>query len=79
MTEDQAKERWCPFVRFNISDDGMTSPNRSMNIWPNRQPPQDDRRSAACIGSRCMAWRWADEAVLREPPAHGHCGLAGKS
>ena len=42
-----------------------------------------------CAGSRCMAWRWADEAVpeLKDDglnirrvfsTTHGYCGLAGR-
>ena len=42
-----------------------------------------------CRGSRCMAWRWADEAVpeLKDDglnirrvfsTTHGYCGLAGR-
>ena len=44
-----------------------------------------------CQGSRCMAWRWANENVAVENPlhvqprwearvstTHGYCGLAGR-
>ena len=44
-----------------------------------------------CAGSRCMAWRWANENVAVENPlhvqsrwearastTHGYCGLAGR-
>lgn len=38
-----------------------------------------------CRGSRCMAWRWADEdwsdpenVKMLEPHTHGYCGLAGR-
>ena len=44
-----------------------------------------------CRGSRCMAWRWANENVAVENPlhvqprwearvstTHGYCGLAGR-
>ena len=46
---------------------------------------------AGCQGSRCMAWRWANENVAVENPlhvqprwearvstTHGYCGLAGR-
>ena len=38
-----------------------------------------------CRGSRCMAWRWADEdwsnpenVKMLEPHTHGYCGLGGR-
>lgn len=37
-----------------------------------------------CVGSRCMAWRWAVEGNPKENGAwwfsttHGYCGLAGR-
>lgn len=42
-----------------------------------------------CEGSRCMAWRWAEQKNRDEPKwnadgsahstTHGYCGLAGKT
>ena len=83
MTEDEAKTKWCPFVRETELRTGT---------W-NR--PGDRSRSDAerynCCGSACMAWRWAlspDKAAhfnktwktKGEPEAYpvGYCGLAGK-
>lgn len=50
MTEDEAKTRWCPFVRLGDCERGF-----GHNRWDDasRQPPD----SARCIGSACMAWR----------------------
>lgn len=39
-----------------------------------------------CLGSRCMAWRWADNIVKHnkleladgKSTTHGFCGLAGR-
>lgn len=51
MTEEEARAKWCPFVRFHgtPSDDCLS--NRDSGI--------DDGNPgmSRCIGSRCMAWR----------------------
>jgi hypothetical protein len=93
MTEDEAKQRWCPFARVgfpvqgginrSVGQDGKEGPN-----WP------------TCMGSSCMAWRWRvapteareagreaiqikDRVHIMEFPAieavagDGYCGLAG--
>ena len=34
-----------------------------------------------CLGSACMAWRWADRFGMTDgdpETRHGYCGLAGK-
>lgn len=35
-----------------------------------------------CLGSLCMAWRWAEKpaglGARRESPGYGFCGLAGR-
>ena len=46
------------------------------------------RNSGWCVGSRCMAWRWAtgtddypgDDALhpKKHSTTHGYCGLAGR-
>lgn len=57
FTEEEARERWCPFARCERSDTRGGSFNRDRDaIWP--LP-----RGAMCLGSACMAWRseyWHD-------------------
>ncbi len=78
MTEEEAKQKWCPHVRFgeeavNRGEGDMMTPNpRCKSVWNN------------CIASDCMMWK---STVTREDAramnaasnAHaepqGHCGL----
>lgn len=56
MTEDEAKKKWCPFVRAqNFQPDG------SQNPAVNRPEGNFD-----CIGSSCMAWRELHPRETRE-------------
>lgn len=75
MTEDEAKHRWCPFVRRE--GDGGGAFNRGAT--PLNEEHHDGIYSCACIGSACMAWRtqnYIDDN--RMPNVAGYCGLAGK-
>ncbi len=86
MTEEEAKTKWCPFVRFVATDEAA---------YNNRPAGSDE---TLCIGSNCMAWRWSlkrnpdwnpSAAAMSwthpadSPPAfirddtQGGCGLAG--
>lgn len=65
MTEDEAKTKWCPFVRLmtaggrdNSGNPTCPQPQTTFNrIGINADPkPWIDDRSR-CIGSDCMAWR----------------------
>lgn len=52
MTEDDARQRWCPFARiFN----GGTATNRMVTGEP--------APASHCLGHGCMAWRWQPLAV----------------
>lgn len=57
MTEDEAKTKWCPFVRTGLTA-GMAV-NRHVadapGVW---EGVYDETR---CIGSGCMAWRGSGE------------------
>ena len=61
MTEDEAKTKWCPFVRLKFA---ATSDAPSCNR--DEGQTASFKRQTMCIGSACMAWRWlpllADEA-----------------
>lgn len=58
MTEDEARKKWCPFVRL--------ADNENRHTW-NRSVEQFDADGGkmravytACIASECMAWRWKE-------------------
>ena len=80
MVEDEARTKWCPFVRIL---DGQPPGGAATNR---------EGRNTNCIGSNCMAWRWGErleterEAYLRgtdlrrtlQSTTEGYCGLAGQ-
>lgn len=80
MTEDDAKTKWCPMVRFKSAETGSGPAF-------NRGGSPDDWHILNCIGSRCMAWR-AEMVDANDDPkdiearwiesGRGYCGLAGK-
>jgi hypothetical protein len=54
-TEEEAKTKWCPFVRFGWGDVRNSAPGI------NRCGSGDGEMSESkCIGSACMAWRWQE-------------------
>ena len=77
MTEEEAKTKWCPFVRLHGGD-------MSFNRYGAGETPP----MGLCIGSACMAWRWVVDEIgnprvfatqtLGEEVRLGSCGLAGK-
>lgn len=74
MTEDEAKTKWCPFVRLVISDIGEAKTDNRDFDYGDGTP--------SCIASECMAWRWKQEGIEHGEPiyndTYGHCGLASK-
>jgi len=65
MTEEQAKQKWCPMVRAadNTSDNNSANASASVD-GDGRNPPY-----ARCIGSNCMMWRQDTGQNV------GECGL----
>lgn len=67
MTEDEARTKWCPMVRFG-EDDACS--NR-WTVYPNLI-------QCRCIASDCMMWRFGpDKTVVGD--RLGYCGLAGSN
>ena len=71
MTEDEARQKWCPFVREVIC--GQSERLGSYNRFEGTQA------GCNCIASDCMAWRLAEYELKDDghEEAHGFCGLAG--
>ena len=74
MTEEEARKRWCPFVRYATRDDGGDYPERAHVVTGNRFLHKPGPGLTNCIASGCMAWRWTGFPAERL----GYCGLAGK-
>lgn len=71
MTEEEAKQKWCPMVRIPYTmDPGAFVHNRDADGYISAS------LAYKCIASDCMMWRWEDEAIGMKK--HGYCGLAGK-
>lgn len=88
MTEELARNKWCPMTRFNGGlhqstfnrgdRDPLNNPDKSNLCVPN------------CIASDCMMWRTiftegyvgldeeGDEVKILGNYNSGYCGLAGK-
>lgn len=80
MTEDEAKTKWCPFVRYNYT---LHSSNASANRWKQSEPRDEPHAlnpvPCRCIGSACMAWRTSSFGETKQNRTTiGFCGLAGE-
>lgn len=64
MTEEEAKTKWCPFVRITPESEGF-------HPTSNREQPMLKTNDAGvismCIGSHCMAWRWSRRGMVEVP------------
>jgi hypothetical protein len=81
LTETEAQQRWCPLLRAEGGTVRLGATPASNSI-----APTDAHRAvrnpswSTCIGSRCMAWRWAPRRLGNGqlvPAETGYCGLAG--
>lgn len=74
MTEEQARETWCPFVRIALDyGDYATAGNRG---WADKTDHL--YKDCRCLASKCMAWRWSSFKTVDGQMPCGYCGLAGK-
>jgi hypothetical protein len=72
VTEEQARDLWCPFVRST----------RGASVATNRDSDGSIVKRVTCVGSACMMWRQEVPSPERNEAAktqgiRGYCGLAG--
>jgi hypothetical protein len=93
VTEQEAKQKWCPQARAGIGK--FVDPDQSSD-WTQNNVPGINAASIIgrqkpviylhkCIGSECMAWRWCEKQDGYEVPMvgevedrKGYCGAYGK-
>lgn len=75
MTEDQAKEKWCPMAIYKSFGNSEQKPSH-----------HNHRIGSSCVASDCMMWQWKETLTLGPGSSgmvdisdtDGYCGLAGK-
>lgn len=65
LTEEEAKEKWCPQVRLGN------------DIGCNKNP--NHKSGCSCVASECMMWREETEVRVKGGVGriYGWCGLGG--
>jgi len=62
ITEEEARKKWCPFVRYvparKFSFGRIVA---AVNRWIDSNDSQKNPNMCCCIASECMAWEWAME------------------
>ena len=78
MIEDEAKTKWCPFVRMNFASQSKSDVIFYNNRGEAGDGLKDETVNLCCIASECMAWRWTDPKNVAQKDRRGCCGLAGR-
>jgi hypothetical protein len=95
MTEQQATARWCPFARVARIESTTHGASPAVIVGGTNRDAlgksPNPVGSCRCIGSACMAWRWAFNVEdkldtkgrrtgrqLAEKTDEGYCGLSGR-
>lgn len=78
MTEDKARQKWCPMARVG-ADHQSAVDYRPVASYNRVDFDQGDPASSLslCIASDCMMWRETEFSRYTGIPG-GYCGLAGK-
>jgi hypothetical protein len=66
VTEEEAKTKWCPHVRYMGSDLQECGANRWKQSLPVEEPDALNPVACRCIGSACMMWRWKENQVRQK-------------
>jgi hypothetical protein len=83
MTEQEAKQRWCPFARtVEYTGGGGSQPRNRVADSRDMSVLASTLLGVQCIGSQCMAWRKtkapAELNTAMVEWRDGYCGLGGK-
>ena len=71
MTEDEARQKWCPFARVAmISSSDIECPPCNRLAIDGVSGLEKNPAGARCIASDCMAWRQTATLWLREGVAN---------
>jgi hypothetical protein len=82
LTEDEAKQKWCPMTRVldwqtagvMIGENPAIASAAVNRVEGGSGIPVD----AYCIGSDCMMWRWQQQQANEPFRPVGWCGLASR-
>lgn len=74
VKDSEVQNKWCPFSRVYVESYEHRSPE-GPQVVANRLE-QDLPIGSNCMGSACMAWRWAAADKTGDEDL-GYCGLAG--
>jgi hypothetical protein len=82
VTEEEARIKWCPFVRAITGERAGSGYKLQHGLGPFNRillQPTGEETSGGCIASACMAWNWLmDHSEPGKPPVRtdkGYCGL----
>jgi len=93
LTEQEAKDKWCPQVRFEDTESN-SQPANAWTIYSSviheveQYGTERNPKMCRCIASECMMWRWrispqsANEINASGNAgaiAQGYCGLSGEA
>lgn len=70
MKAEEAKGKWCPFVKMIIGPNDSQWQGRA---YTNRLNIVANGDEGYCLAGKCMAWVWDNNLPLTE--WEGHCGL----
>lgn len=65
-TEEEATQCWCPFARTIDGHPGNAEGAGAYAAAVNRGVPEHWAEHIRCIGSACMAFRWAPDADVKQ-------------
>lgn len=92
LTEQQARERWCPYARVHVPAGVINRVSAMLKRMAAKMRSEgrdlrdaefieEQQQDCNCIAAECMAWRWEEDIDrLREVDEgpRGYCGAFGR-